>query len=65
MASPGASLDAAITGINKNLANAVATASQLSRDGEDLAIENTESDNSSSAGSGSDGGVGSIIDVTA
>jgi len=65
MGSPGASLNAAITGINKNLASAVATASQLSRDGEELTTETAEAESSSSAGSSSDGGVGSIIDVTA
>ena len=65
MGSPGASLDAAITGINRNLANAVSTASQLSRDGEDLVAENSEAAESSSNGGNSDGGPGGIIDVTA
>ncbi len=65
MGSPGASLDAAINGINKNLAKAAATASQLSRDGEDLIAENTEAADSSSSGGSSEGGLGSIIDVTA
>ena len=64
MVSPGANLDAAISGLNRNLSNAVATASQLSRDGEDLVAENSES-SASGESSGSDGGLGSIIDVTA
>ena len=63
MGSPGASLDAAITGINRNLANAVSTASQLSRDGEALVAEGSEAAESSSSGGESGGGTGSIIDV--
>jgi len=65
MGSPGVSLDAAINGINKNLAKAVATASQLSRDSDEITSEATAAADSSSSGNGSDGGPGSIIDVTA
>ena len=65
MASPGASLDAAISGLNRNLATAVATASKLSRDGEELAEATAGEADSSSAGEGSDGGLGSVIDVSA
>ena len=65
MGSPGASLNAAINGIQRNLTNAVTTASQLSRDGEKLTAEASESTDSSSGSSGSDGGLGSIIDVSA
>ena len=65
MSSPGVNLDAAINSLHKNLANAVATASQLSRDSDEITSEATEAAESSSSGNGSDGGPGSIIDVTA
>ncbi|VAX01361.1 hypothetical protein MNBD_GAMMA21-2616 [hydrothermal vent metagenome] len=65
MSSPSVNLDAAINGLQKNLANAVATASQLSRDSDEITSAATEAADSSSGGSGSAGGPGSIIDVTA
>ena len=65
MASPGASLDAGINGLNKNLAIAVETASQLSRESDKVTAEATEAAAESSNGGESDGGPGSIIDVTA
>jgi len=66
MVSPGASIDAAINGLNKHLANAVDTASQLSRNSDEIITEASEAEETSSEESGSDDdGLGGFIDVTA
>jgi len=60
MASIGASLDSAIAGLQRNVNQAIKTAGQLSRDGEELTAA---AEAEPAAESGSDGGVGGI-DVT-